>query len=265
MIPTGTTGKSSGWIPRVSRRPSTAPRRQAEVRVRSRSFAYLAAALAFCSAAISVFWTLGGTFLLDTVGGSLEDLARSRSPAAAAVGAATSLTKLGAGVLALALVRPAHRRVPDRMLVGANAVLAALLLAWGGANVVVGSLSLAGAVSPADGIDERALLWHVLVWDLWFVVWGAALTGAIVLYRRARPRDGGRQHRAAHAGPGQPGLPDCPAQDEGAYPYRRRRRQVTLATPTKEEAHDRHGIQPSRHPAQPERLSARADTAAGGR
>jgi hypothetical protein len=37
-------------------------------------------------------------------------------------------------------------------------------------------------VSPVDGIDERALLWHVLVWDLWFVVWGAALTAAIISY-----------------------------------------------------------------------------------
>jgi hypothetical protein len=32
-------------------------------------------------------------------------------------------------------------------------------------------------------MDERAVLWHVLVWDLWFVVWGAALTAAIFSYR----------------------------------------------------------------------------------
>jgi hypothetical protein len=59
----------------------------------------------------------------------------------------------------------------------------------GATNVVGGSLSLAGAVSPTNGMDERALLWHVLVWDLWFVVWGAALTGAIFSYRRARPHN----------------------------------------------------------------------------
>ncbi|MEA2497122.1 MAG: hypothetical protein QOJ29_5033, partial [Thermoleophilaceae bacterium] len=35
-----------------------------------------AAALAFASAAVSLYWTLGGTALLDTVGGAVEDLAR---------------------------------------------------------------------------------------------------------------------------------------------------------------------------------------------
>jgi hypothetical protein len=42
--------------------------------------AYAAAALAFGSAAVSLYWTLGGTVLLDTVGGTFEDLARERSP-----------------------------------------------------------------------------------------------------------------------------------------------------------------------------------------
>jgi hypothetical protein len=32
--------------------------------------AYAAAGLAFASAAVSPFWTLGGTLLLDTVGGA---------------------------------------------------------------------------------------------------------------------------------------------------------------------------------------------------
>ncbi len=36
--------------------------------------AYAAAVLAFGSAAVSLYWTLGGTVLLDTVGGTLEDL-----------------------------------------------------------------------------------------------------------------------------------------------------------------------------------------------
>jgi hypothetical protein len=39
-----------------------------------RRLAYLASALAIASAAVSVFWTFGGTWLLDTVGGSIEKL-----------------------------------------------------------------------------------------------------------------------------------------------------------------------------------------------
>ena len=40
--------------------------------------AYEAAVLAFDSALVSLYWTLGGTLSLDTVGGT-EDLARERS------------------------------------------------------------------------------------------------------------------------------------------------------------------------------------------
>jgi hypothetical protein len=75
-------------------------------RRRAERLAYLASALALASAALSVFWTLGGTFLLDTVGGSIETLARARSPAALVLGTATSLVKVATALLALALVRP---------------------------------------------------------------------------------------------------------------------------------------------------------------
>jgi hypothetical protein len=77
-----------------------------------------------------VFWTLGGTFLLDTVGGSIERLAPSGSSAALTLGAVTAMVKVGAGMLALALVGPSRRRIPDRLLVGTSAGLACLLLAW---------------------------------------------------------------------------------------------------------------------------------------
>ena len=157
--------------------------------MRGRRFAYLASSLAIASAAVSVFWTLGGTLLLDTVGGSIEKLARTRSPSAVALGAAASLAKVGAALLALALVRPWGRRVPHRLLEGANVSISAVLVTWGAANVLVGGLALIGTVSPADGLDEHALRWHVFVWDLWFLVWGVALAFALSGFRRANPHD----------------------------------------------------------------------------
>ena len=152
--------------------------------MRARRAAYLASGLAIASAAVSMFWTLGGTWLLDTLGGSIEALARTRSPGALALGMATSLAKIGAALLALALVRPWGRQVPDHVLEGANMFVSAVLVLWGGANVLVGGLAVVGAVSPADGLDQRALHWHVFVWDLWFLVWGAALTLALSGFRR---------------------------------------------------------------------------------
>src|SRR4051812_14638330 len=71
---------------------------------RARWAARVAAGLACASAAVSLYWTAGGTLLLDTVGGAIEDLARERSLGAVAVGTATVVVKAAAGVLALALV-----------------------------------------------------------------------------------------------------------------------------------------------------------------
>jgi hypothetical protein len=149
-----------------------------------RAPAYTAAGLAFASAAVTLYWTLGGTMLLDTVGGAIEDLARDRSPAAIALGATTALLKLATGALAVALVwnPPARRR---RRLILAAAVASAALILWGGANVLVGALVLTEVIVPADPIDEWALRWHVVLWDPWFLVWGISLA---LTARRARRR-----------------------------------------------------------------------------
>ena len=57
--------------------------------------AYAACALALLYAVPSFYWALGGTAGLDTVGGEIEQLGRSRDPAGVALG-------LGAGVLKIA-------------------------------------------------------------------------------------------------------------------------------------------------------------------
>src|SRR3954452_19279710 len=128
---------------------------------RARSAAQVAAALAFASAAVTLYWTAGGTLLLDTVGGAVEDLARERSLAGAALGTATVLLKVAAGILALALV---HVRGGGRgrcSLLLANGAASAILCVWGGANVVVGALVLSGAISSSTDVDRHALRWHV--------------------------------------------------------------------------------------------------------
>jgi hypothetical protein len=146
--------------------------------------AYAAAGLAFASAAVSLFWTVGGTWLLDTVGGAIEDLARDRSAPAIALGIVTIMLKATAGVLALALARPWGSHLGRRLLLSANTFASVGLIFWGGINVAIGSLVLAGVIEPAEDVDEHALRWHVFVWDLWFLLWGLALAIAIARFRR---------------------------------------------------------------------------------
>jgi hypothetical protein len=92
------------------------------------------------AAAVYALVSFYGTGGVGTLGGRLEEMARSGAGGAVA-GRGGGVLKLAGAVLALTLVRPWGRVVPRRLLL----------------------------VGPGPG----ALWWHVLVWDLWFLVWGA--------------------------------------------------------------------------------------------
>ena len=160
----------------------------------ARVAAVLAALLALASAGTTAYWTLGGTALLDTVGGSLESLARDGGGAAVLLGGAVVLAKLVAAVLALALLHRPGR--PVQVLAG---LTGALLTLWGGANVLLGGAVLTGVLDLGPVADERALRWHVLCWDAWFLLWGLALLAAVVATRRGQ-RGGAVEPRSTSSG-----------------------------------------------------------------
>ncbi len=63
--------------------------------------------------------------------------------------AATVLMKVAAGLLALALAQPWGRRLARPWLLTANGAAGAVLIVWGGANVLVGALVLGEVITPA--------------------------------------------------------------------------------------------------------------------
>jgi hypothetical protein len=94
------------------------------------------------------------------------------------------VAKLAGGVLAVALVRPWGRAFRRRWLLIVSAGASMLLAAYGGLNVLLGALVLAGAIHPAGCVNRTALRWYAGVWDLWFLVWGILLALATVGYAR---------------------------------------------------------------------------------
>jgi hypothetical protein len=142
---------------------------------RSRAAAYAACALALLYAVPSFYWSLGGSAGLDTVGGAVEELARTSDLARVTLGIGAGVLKVAGGLLALALVRPWGRAIPRRLLVGAAWAASAVLTVYGGLLVVVGTLVLTGLIRPSGPVDRTVLRWHVLLWDLWFLVWGLVL------------------------------------------------------------------------------------------
>jgi Protein of unknown function (DUF3995) len=149
--------------------------------------AYAAAVVAFGYALVSLYWAAGGRALLSTVGGYVEHLTDQGGAAPVIVALAVVLAKVAGGMLALALVRPWGQAVPRRWLLAGSAAVSLLLVAYGGINVLAGSLVLSGAIYPAGSVDRTALRWHVGLWDLWFLVWGILLALAVAGYRRRAP------------------------------------------------------------------------------
>ncbi len=149
--------------------------------------------LAAVYAVVSFYWALGGRAGVGTLGGRLEELARDGDPAVLWLAGVAGVLKVGGAVVALALVRPWGRVVPRGLLLVAAWAGAVVLVGYGGLYVGGGALVLGGVVEAPGGEDRAALWWHVLVWDLWFLVWG-------VLLGVAAWRFGGRGLR----GPGAP-------------------------------------------------------------
>jgi len=161
--------------------------------------AYAAAIVAFGYALMSLYWALGGHALVTTIGGYAEQVARRGGALPLLIALAAVLAKVAGGLLALALVRPWGRMVPRGRLLTGSAGAGALLVVYGGLNVLLGALVLAGVIHPTGGVDRTALRWHVGVWDLWFLVWGILLALATVGYWRrtaTRARRVGTAHRA---------------------------------------------------------------------
>ena len=145
--------------------------------------AYAAAVLAFAYAAVSLYWTMGGRLLLETVGRTAVEVARGGGMPAVLLGLTATVLKVVAGLLALVLVRPWGRAVPRRWLLICLAAASAVLTGYGGLIVAAGALALSGTVHTG-GADLRALRWHVAVWDMWFLLWGLPLATATVAHWR---------------------------------------------------------------------------------
>lgn len=139
-------------------------------------------------AAVSAYWGLGGTALLDTIGGALEREGRAGSAILIAVLWVTVVLKMVVAVVGLVAV-VGHRRIRARhhRLARRVAWAAALILVlYGGVLTVVGLLVQSDLLHASANADHKALGWHAYLWDPWFLLWGLLLATALVRSRPAR-------------------------------------------------------------------------------
>jgi hypothetical protein len=149
---------------------------------RGRSALVLAGVLGSVHAAFSLYWGVGGEWLVETLGRRMVD---------AFAGWEWLLLPIGAVKLVAAWVPLVAARAgwPARRLSGGVCWLgAAVLLVWGGLNTVVGLLVLAGVIVPDGGYDRPAMVGHAFLWDPLFLAWGLALAVGLAQSRASRAR-----------------------------------------------------------------------------
>lgn len=141
----------------------------------------VAAVLGAGHGAFSLYWAVGGQWLLTTVGEVAQQF-QDRLWLLIPVG----LVKVAAGAGPWLLARWGW---PLRPVSRAICWLgAAVLIGWGGLSAAVAQLVLAGAITPDGGFDRPSMLGHAWLWDPWFVLWGMALVMGLLATGRSGVR-----------------------------------------------------------------------------
>lgn len=130
-------------------------------------------------AAISVYWGLGGTWLLDTIGGALEARGRARDSLLRAVIWLAVALKLVTAIAGLLAVSPEVIGFRRRIIRFITWSAAAILVAYGGVLTAGGLLVQAGVIPITPNADRTAIAWHAYFWDPWFLLWGLTLGSAL--------------------------------------------------------------------------------------
>ena len=124
-------------------------------------------------AASSLYWALGGSWLLDTVGEWAVELVEESPLEAGLLLGLIALVKATAAIVPVLVDRG---RMPwPRFWRGLCWIGGPLLVVYGAVNVVVSVAVLSGLITPDGGYDTAAMVGHAFLWDPLFLVWGAAL------------------------------------------------------------------------------------------
>lgn len=159
------------------------PHRSNPGRVPGRAAFLAAAAFGIVHAGFSVYWAVGGKWLLWSLGSSLLESFEGWEWLLFPIG----IVKLVAAVTPFILAQQGWWR--RRLSQSACWLGAAVLVVWGGLNTVVGNLVLAGVIQSGSGFDRLGMIGHAWLWDPLFLVWGVALCVALFASRRIPVQD----------------------------------------------------------------------------
>ena len=123
-------------------------------------------------AAVSAFWGLGGTWLLDTTNASIERQARAGETAVFVAVWVAAVLKVMAAALPLLALRPLENLVWSRRVWVLAWAAAAITTLYGLFATTAAQLTLHGVISASANVDDRRHVWLAFVWEPWFLIWG---------------------------------------------------------------------------------------------
>lgn len=135
-------------------------------------------------AAASLYWAVGGTWLLETVGESAVRQQRDHPAMATTILLVAFLIKGSGAVVPLWAERRAGPRW-RRIIRAAGLVGGTFLVLYGTVLAVVAAAVLTGVITPDGEVDRTGLTGHALLWDPLFAVWGALLLAGLWRTRQA--------------------------------------------------------------------------------
>ena len=145
----------------------------------ARRAASAACGWAFLFAALSFFWAAGGRTGLQP----LEQEATASRTAWVAANLAAGILKIGAGLLALALVHTWKRRAIQRLLLALVWIGGVGVCLYGGLGLVSDVLHVTGIIN--DPATRKWFWWYLVLWDPWWVLGGGLYVATAWLARRS--------------------------------------------------------------------------------
>lgn len=159
---------------------------------------FVAAAVAGVAHAVpSLYWAMGGTALVSTLGGWAADWQREAPMQVMALLLVVVALKLAGAFVPLANQR--GRLPAPRLWRGLSWAGAGVLVAYGAVNVVAAVAALTGVVEVGPTMDTAALVGHAFLWDPLFLLWGLLLATGLWRSRHQKTAGRDRAHRVAAA------------------------------------------------------------------
>ena len=135
-----------------------------------RKFAIPATVWAFLFAATNLYWGLGGTFGVETLGQGIAEMANARDSELLLINWISVGGKIALGLLALASLRPLTKRTSTILHISIW-IAGILLTFYGLGNFIQHALMLTGTIPVARLLGSLdAVRWHMFIWDpLWLI------------------------------------------------------------------------------------------------